>query len=87
MIEQVFFGPHNITNRLITANKHAFAIPAYMPIVPGHSLVCPRRTVATIEQLSSEELSALLTMVTDIKKALGNASMLKGLTTHGIKEQ
>ena len=66
----VFFGPHDISNRLITTTILAMALPAKMPIRPGHILVCPRRIVPTFEELTGDEVTALFELVHQIKEAL-----------------
>lgn len=49
-----------------------------MPIAPGHTLVCPRRIVATIEELAANELHELFALVARIKKALVGAFGAEG---------
>lgn len=66
----MLFGKYDVTRRVITKTNLSFAFPAKMPIVPGHILVCPSRQVENIDQLSTEELSDLFSLVKEIKKAL-----------------
>ena len=40
--------------RTIINNELAFAFPTYIPITPGHVLICPIRCVSTINELSKE---------------------------------
>jgi diadenosine tetraphosphate (Ap4A) HIT family hydrolase len=52
----LFFELEEIKKRVIIKNKHAFVFPTNIPIVPGHLLICPNRCVATINDLTNEEL-------------------------------
>jgi diadenosine tetraphosphate (Ap4A) HIT family hydrolase len=49
----------DIQARTIIANDHAFAFLGNMPIVPGHTLIVPKRHVAKYEELSTEEMRAI----------------------------
>lgn len=49
------------------------AFPSNIPIVPGHVLICPVRCLATVDQLSDEEWSAIREMLLKIKNALKEA--------------
>lgn len=59
-----------IKERKITENKLAWAFPTNIPIVPGHILIVPKRCVAALDSLSSEEKIALFDLVKKIKPAL-----------------
>lgn len=65
-----FCEHEGVRKRIVTETAHAFAFPSNIPIVPGHVLVCPRRHVATIDQLSREEKEDLFQLVETIKVAL-----------------
>ena len=67
-----FFDINNpeIKNRLIFENELVFAFPSNMPIVPGHTLICPKRIVATIDELTAEELLAIFDLQNKLKQAL-----------------
>ena len=55
--------------RTIIKNDLAFAFPTYIPITPGHTLICPIRCVATVGELTRDELLSIF----DLRKALGHA--------------
>lgn len=57
-----FFDPADpkIQERVVFQSSLAFALVTYMPIVPGHVIVCPIRPVATSEELLDEEWRAIL---------------------------
>ena len=59
-----------IKKREIIGNDLAWAFPTNIPIVPGHTLIVPRRCVARYEDLSLEEKTALETMRVQIVEAL-----------------
>lgn len=49
------FGP----DRPVAANEHAVAIRDGYPVTEGHTLVIPRRHVASVFELTAVELSAI----------------------------
>ena len=69
----------NVKARTIIKNNLAFAFPTYIPITPGHILICPIRCVATINELSTEELFDIF----DLQKKLSLA-ITKMLDTDGF---
>lgn len=44
-----YFDVHDpiLRARLVSENESAFVFLGYQPIVPGHTLICPKRPVAT----------------------------------------
>ena len=60
----------NIKNRLIVKNELSFAFPSKMPIVPGHTLICPIRHVLKIVDLTNNELHAILLLQKELKQAM-----------------
>jgi histidine triad (HIT) family protein len=66
---------HNkdIKNRTISENEHAFAFLTNIPIVPGHVLICPKRCIRTIDELSNKEWKSIWELVKVLKKALRKA--------------
>lgn len=59
-----------IQARLISENGLAWAFPTNIPITPGHTLVCPKRCVAALSELSNEERLAVLELAEKIMSAL-----------------
>lgn len=59
-----------IKKREIIGNDLVWAFPTNIPIVPGHTLIAPRRCVALYEDLTSEEKIALEEMRMKIVNAL-----------------
>lgn len=62
-----------IKEREIVRNEHAWAFPTNIPIVPGHVLVAPIRCVATLEEMTSEEVQAIFALREELKQALVTA--------------
>jgi diadenosine tetraphosphate (Ap4A) HIT family hydrolase len=56
--------------RIILANEHAIVIRDGFPISPGHTLVIPRRHVASFFQITAEERVCLLELLDDSKKLI-----------------
>jgi diadenosine tetraphosphate (Ap4A) HIT family hydrolase len=54
----------------IASNDLAFAIPAPLPRGPGHTLIVPRRLVASYFDATREEKAALWALVDEVKTAL-----------------
>lgn len=54
----------------IAANDLAFAIRDSYPVSPGHSLVIPRRLVATWDAATPDERAALLALMSQVKDQL-----------------
>ena len=59
-----------IKERIIAKNGLAFSFLTHMPIVPGHALICPVRSVKTCEELSLEEWKEILELKHQVCQAL-----------------
>jgi len=57
------FCDKSIRSEVFLETKHFAAIPDTWPVLPGHSLVIPKRHVTSILELSSEELIDLGVML------------------------
>jgi diadenosine tetraphosphate (Ap4A) HIT family hydrolase len=68
----------DIRNRVIAKNEFAFALPTNIPIVPGHTLVIPKRAVSKLEELNSDELQAIFSLAKVVKVALAKAFQAEG---------
>lgn len=55
----VFTELAEIAERTYLENELAFAVLGNMPITPGHTLIIPRREVATWAELMQDELGAI----------------------------
>ncbi len=64
-----------IKAREIVGNEFAWVFPTNIPIVPGHVLIAPRRCIAKMDDMTDEELKAVLALrlqvVTALKKSFG----------------
>lgn len=54
----------------IIRNEYAWAFPTNIPIVPGHTLICPIRCVPKFEDLTMEERESMFSLMAQIKKSL-----------------
>lgn len=63
---------------IIYKDDLVLVFPTYIPITPGHLLVCPLRHVATIEDLTREELEALFNMVKKLRGVLKDVFNVEG---------
>jgi bis(5'-adenosyl)-triphosphatase len=75
-----YFDPENpkIKERIIVCNRLAFSFLTNIPIVPGHSLVCPMRIVDSSEQLTLEEWQAILELKLKVCQALRKTFSAEG---------
>ena len=77
-MEKFDINDPKIKSRLIVANELAFAFPSKMPIVPGHTLICPKRHVSKIDDLTTDELQAILYLQKELKRAMIKAFSAEG---------
>jgi len=68
----------NIKNRTIVENDLAKAFVGMQPIVPGHTLVIPKRCVAKFNELTSEEIKAIFDIMDKVKTALQKTFKCEG---------
>ncbi len=59
-----------IKNRLILENNLVWAFPTNIPITSGHTLICPKRCVQKLEDLTNEEKLSIFEVAEKIMKAL-----------------
>ena len=69
-MEYFDFKAPEIKSRLIVENELAFAFLSRMPIVPGHILICPKRPVSKIDDLTGSELNSVFALQKKLKAAL-----------------
>ena len=56
--------------RIVAQNEHAFVIRDAFPVSPGHTLIIPRRHVASFFETTQEEKIALLALLDEAKHIL-----------------
>jgi len=56
--------------RIILANTHAIAIYDGYPVSPGHSLIIPKRHIASFFEAAREEQIALLDLLAEMQEIL-----------------
>lgn len=54
----------------LASNEFAFAIPDGFPVSPGHTLIVPKREVATWFDASPEEQIAIMSLLNEVKQQL-----------------
>ncbi|ODM17700.1 hypothetical protein SI65_06488 [Aspergillus cristatus] len=59
----VHFGPFVVTTQVFHLTPSSFALVNLKPILPGHVLVCPRRIVPRVSDLSPSETTDLFLTV------------------------
>ncbi len=75
----IFTDIYNKKERgIICENELAFAMLTNIPIVPGHTLIIPKREVARYEELSGEEKSAIEDIRKKILEVLRNTFNAEG---------
>ncbi len=57
-------------SRISRATRHAFAIRDAFPISPGHTLIIPKRHVASFFETSDEERADLIALLLDARHDL-----------------
>ena len=62
--------PHE---RVLHSNPHALALRDGFPISPGHTLVIPRRHVASLADLNADEACALWALLGEARAQLDDA--------------
>jgi diadenosine tetraphosphate (Ap4A) HIT family hydrolase len=63
-----FCNPNN--SRIITANDHAIVVYDAFPVTPGHILIIPKRHIASFFDATREEQTAMLDLLTKMRKLL-----------------
>jgi len=67
-----------LQKRLVAENATAFAFLGYQPIVPGHTLVCPKRPVPTWDELTGEEIADMFALRRQIKEVMKQVFAAEG---------
>jgi diadenosine tetraphosphate (Ap4A) HIT family hydrolase len=65
-----FLSIPQVKERTFSENELAFAFLTNIPITPGHTLISPKRIVATIDELTPDELKAVYELLLTVKKVL-----------------
>ncbi len=73
-----FCDATQVTDRTIVENELARAFPTNAPIVPGHTLIAPKRHVTYHEDLTSEERDAIEELRMQLHTAMKKAFSTEG---------
>lgn len=57
-------------DRLLASNQHALAILDGFPVSPGHTLIIPKRHIASLFEATIEEREALFDLVSEVRNLL-----------------
>jgi diadenosine tetraphosphate (Ap4A) HIT family hydrolase len=58
------------TSRIILANDYALALYDGFPVTPGHSLIVPKRHIASFFEATCEEQTAMFALLAKIQQLL-----------------
>ena len=58
------------SSRIVVSNERAYVIRDGFPVSPGHTLIIPRRHVASFFEITAEERGAMLALLGDAKSLL-----------------
>ena len=61
---------HSPPDRVLLSNPHALAFRDAYPISPGHTLVVPRRHIASLADLPSDEACAIWSLLGEAREQL-----------------
>lgn len=74
----LFCSNKDIQSRIIFRDDLILAFPTNIPITPGHTLICPVRHVAKIDELSDDEVIAIKSFIARIKDSLKKSLSAEG---------
>ena len=63
-------------SRVILSNDHATAFHDGFPVTPGHSLIVPKRHIASFFEATREEQTALFDLLAEMRQLLLNPPQL-----------
>ena len=78
MTDCAFCDRSELKSRIIFQDRLVFALLTKTPIVPGHALICPVRHVEKFEELTADELGALLNLRVKMRDALKDIFQAQG---------
>ncbi|MFA7404231.1 MAG: HIT family protein [Pelobacteraceae bacterium] len=64
------------TSTIILSNAHAIAIYDDHPVTPGHTLIVPKRHIASFFEATKEEQAAMFDLLAEMRQLLLNPSPL-----------
>lgn len=57
-------------SKIILTNEHALALHDGYPVTPGHTLIIPRRHIASFFEATKEEHTAMLDLLAEMRRLL-----------------
>lgn len=73
-----FCSDMEIQERILFSTEYSFAFLTQTPIVPGHTLISPKRHIATLDELSGAEWKDMWDMFSQVKQALAKTFQSEG---------
>jgi len=64
------------TSKILMANAHAIALYDGYPVTPGHTLIVPKRHIASFFDATKEEQEAMFDLLTEMRRQLLNLGSL-----------
>lgn len=74
----IFCEKKVIASRIIYQDDLVISFLTNIPITPGHVLVCPLRHLAKIDELTTEELTAIKSLIVRLKISLEKTMAAEG---------
>jgi diadenosine tetraphosphate (Ap4A) HIT family hydrolase len=68
--QSVYLTNPDVKARQVAENETAWAFLTNIPITPGHTLVAPKRVVATIDELTQLELLDIFALASQVRQGL-----------------
>lgn len=66
----LYCNDKDIKSRVIFEDNLVMVFPTNIPITPGHLLICTKRHISKIDDLSNEELKAIKNLIVRLKNTL-----------------
>ena len=66
----IYFSSFNVSSHVFHRTTQSYALVNLKPLVPGHVLICPRRVVARVGDLSGTEISDLFQTVQAVSRMI-----------------
>ncbi|KAL5348148.1 Dinucleoside triphosphate hydrolase [Pseudogymnoascus australis] len=66
----IFFGPFEVTDQVFYTTPLSFALVNIKPLLPGHVLVSPHRSVPRLTDLTPPEISDLFLTVQRVQRMI-----------------
>jgi bis(5'-adenosyl)-triphosphatase len=76
---KIYFSTFTVTSQVFHITPLSYALVNLKPLLPGHVLVCPRRVVPRLKDLTKAEVADLFSTVQDVGRMLEGTFEAEGL--------